>query len=116
MAGEQPSQVVTTSIPQSPLSGSDIAQPYQNFARAMEDASQGLEKVAIPLAENAAADQLSRQKVTRNADGSVSVENPASTPLIFGAAGEAYQKAVQAGTIAQYDNELSQRFTEMHTE
>jgi hypothetical protein len=108
-------QIVTSDAPQSRLSGSDIAQPYESLARGMESLSEGTSQVAVAGAEVAAAENLSKQKVTRNADGSVNVENPATAPLIFGQAGEVYQKAVMAGTIAQYDNQLSQQFADIHT-
>ena len=71
--------------------------------------------VSKELAKNQAADDLMNQKITRNPDGSVNVENPASAPLLFGDAARAYHEAVQTGTIAQHSNALSQDFADLHT-
>lgn len=110
----QPSPIVTSDAPRSRLSGAQIAQPYAELSRAFDTTSDSLEKVAVPLAEQAANQAVARQRVTLNADGSVNVENPASAPLIFGEAGEAYHRAALAGTVAQYDNALSESFADMH--
>jgi hypothetical protein len=48
------------------------------MAKGMGDIAKGLEAVAVPMAEKQAAEDLLKQKVTRNADGSVTVANPAS--------------------------------------
>jgi hypothetical protein len=69
--------------------------------------------VAVPLAKRQAAEDLQQQKVVRNEDGSVSVVNPANS-LIFGKAGEAYDAAVQAGTIAQHSNVISSEMNDLH--
>lgn len=108
--------ITTTEAPVSKLSGADIAQPYQSMAKGMGDLAKGLESVAVPLAERQAAEDLQNQKVTRNADGSVTVANPASQPLIFGDAGKAYTEAVKVGTIAQHYNALSQDFAQLHAQ
>jgi hypothetical protein len=113
--------IVTSEAPVSPLSGAEIEQPYEMFARALDRRGEALGKtgealgdIAVPLAEQAAAERLQKQKITRNADGTINVENPDTAPLIFGAAGHAYNRAIAAGTIAQWHNEISQRFAEMH--
>lgn len=108
--------IVTSQAPQSRLSSGDIEQPFQSLASGMQSVAKASMDAAEPLAQSAAAEDLSNQKVTLNADGSANVENPVTAPLIFGDAGETYHKAVLAGTIAQYDNVLSQKYNEMHTD
>jgi hypothetical protein len=108
--------IVTSEAPQSRLSGAEVAQPAEEMAKAFGQASDALSDAAVPLAERGADEDLLRQKVTRNADGSVNVENPITAPLIFGAAGNAYHHAAAAGTIAQWSNTLSEQFTDLHTQ
>jgi Transglycosylase SLT domain len=106
--------IVTSEAPTSRLTGAEVAQPYQMLGQAFGKLGEGLEDIAVPLAERGAAEALLKQKVTRNEDGSINVENPVTAPLIFGRAGEAYSHAIAAGTTAQWSNQLSQRFAEIH--
>src|SRR5665213_1624129 len=107
--------IVTTTAPQSSVTPGVIEQGANLMAGALSKVADATMDVATEQAKKQAANDLMAQKVTRNADGSVNVENPISAPLIFGKAGEAYQAVVQAGTIAQHANNLSQDFTELHT-
>ncbi|WGR74346.1 MULTISPECIES: hypothetical protein [unclassified Bradyrhizobium] len=74
------------------------------------DATMG---VAEQFARDQAGEDLQNQKVVRNADGSVSTVNPASA-VIFGRAGELYNKTVQAGTLAQHENVLTNEMADLH--
>lgn len=105
---------VTSEAPRSAISPGQIAAPYQQMGDALDKIGDGLSKTAVPLAKQQAANDLLKQKITRNADGSVNVENPASAPLLFGEAGKAYVDAVNAGTIAQHGNLISQDLTDLH--
>ena len=69
--------------------------------------------IATRQAKEQAGNDLQDQKVTLEADGSVTVANPANS-LIFGAAGDAYHAAVQAGTLAQHSNVISQEMNDIH--
>jgi hypothetical protein len=108
--------VVTSTAPQSSITPGIIEQGANMRAHALGAVADDLMDVAKDQAKTQAADDLINQKVTRNADGSVNVENPASAPLIFGDAGKLYQDAIQTGTIAQHANALSQDFTQLHAQ
>lgn len=90
----RPSEVVTSDAPVSRISGAEVAQPYQELARGLDKVGEGLEAVAVPLAERAGA-----QAVTRDADGNIQVEHMP----IFGLAGTAYARAVKVGALAEAD-------------
>ena len=107
--------VVTSTAPRSAITPGVIEQTANDRAGALGKVADDLMDVSTDLAKKQAADDLIHQKVTRNADGSVNVENPASAPLIFGDAGKAYSEAVKVGTIAQQGNSLSQDFADLHT-
>lgn len=99
-------RIVTSDIPQSRLSGADIAQPYESLARGLDKLGQGLESVAVPLAEQAAA-----KAVTRDADGNIQVQHAP----IFGVAGEAYARAVKVGALAEADGAAQRSDIELRT-
>jgi len=107
--------IVTSRAPQSSVTGNDIRRSYNQAADAAGNVADVMMDVAKQGAKKEAADELMNQKVVRNADGSVSVENPVSSPLIFGDAGRVFSDAVKVGTIAQHSNSLSQDFAELHT-
>lgn len=114
-AASEADGVITSQAPKSSVSPGQIAQPYNELSDALNKSADVLmNDIAVPLAKKQAADDLIKQKVTRNDDGSVTVTNPASAPLLFGNAATAYKDAVTSGTIAQNGNELSQKFTELH--
>jgi muramidase (phage lysozyme) len=108
-------QVVTSTAPTSAITPGVIEQQANQRAKALGQVADDLMDVSTKLAKNQAAEDLMNQKVTRNADGSVNVENPVSAPLIFGDAGKAFTDAVKVGTIAQHGNSLSQDFADLHT-
>jgi tail lysozyme len=87
-------QIVTSEAPHPALSGADIAQPYESLARGLDKAGQGLEAVAVPLAERAGS-----EAVTRDAQGNIQVEQ---MPFM-GLAGQAYQRAVKVAALAEAD-------------
>lgn len=107
--------IVTSTAPKSSITPGVIQQTANDRAAAFGKVADDLMDVSTRLAEKQAADDLMKQKVVRNSDGSVTVENPASAPLIFGDAGKAYQDAVKVGTLAQHSNALSQDFADLHT-
>src|ERR1019366_6199673 len=107
----EPGPLIVSKAPTSGISPQQVAQPYQELSGAMEKSADALmQGVAVPAAKKAAADDLINQKIIRNADGSVTVANPATAPLLFGDAANAYRDAAAAGTIAQHGNEVSQKF------
>lgn len=87
-------QVVTSEAPKSQISGAEVAQPYEGLARALDKSGEALESVAVPLAERAGA-----EAVTRDADGNIQVEHAP----IMGQAGYAYSRAVKIGALAEAD-------------
>jgi hypothetical protein len=99
-------RIVTSEAPQSRLSGADIAQPYESLARGLDKVGEGLEAVAVPLAEQAGA-----RAVTRDADGNIQVEHAP----IMGAAGAAYARAVKVGALAEADGDAQRTDIEMRT-
>src|SRR6185437_13881339 len=80
------SPVETSEAPRSALSAGQIAQPYAELASALDKTSENLDKVAVPLAERAGA-----EAVTRGPDGSIQVEHMP----IFGLAGADYARAMK---------------------
>ncbi|MDI3563565.1 hypothetical protein [Bradyrhizobium sp. Arg816] len=109
-----PDRVVTSTAPTSSVSRSDIISSNDQMAKALGQVADAQMDIATRQAKEQAAEDLSQQKVVRNADGSVSTINPASS-VIFGRAGDAYNEAVKAGTIAQHSNVISQEMTDLHT-
>lgn len=105
--------IVTSTAPQSSVSRSDIQGNADLMANALSKVADASMDVATDMAKKQAADDLQNQKVTLNADGSVNVVNPANS-VIFGRAGEAYNNAVQAGTIAQHSNVISTEMNALH--
>lgn len=88
--------ITTSEAPVSKLSGADIAQPYQSLASGLDKLGQGIDAVAVAQAEKAGA-----TAVTRDADGNIQVEKAP----IFGAAGEAYARAMKVGALAEADGD-----------
>jgi hypothetical protein len=88
----RPEQVVTSEAPRSQLSAGDIVGPYQRLANSLDKLGAGLEDMAMPLAERAGT-----QAVTRDADGNIQVEHAP----IFGKAGDAYARAVRVAALAE---------------
>jgi len=108
-----PDRIVTSTAPQSSVSRQDIIGSTNLMAKAIGDVADASMDIATRQAKEQAAEDLQKQKVTLNADGSVSVANPANS-MIFGAAGDHYRAAVQAGTIAQHSNVISQEMNDLH--
>ena len=104
----------TAVAPHSAITPGLIEQSANMRADALGKVADDLMDVSTDLAKKQAADDLLNQKVTRDADGNVVVQNPASAPLIFGKAGEAYSDAVKVGTLAQHSNSLSMDFADLH--
>jgi hypothetical protein len=105
--------IVTTTAPQSSVSRGDIEQNANLMAGALGKVADASMDIATDMAKKQAADDLQNQKVTLDADGNVTVVNPANS-LIFGRAGDAYHAAVQAGTIAQHSNVISEEMNNLH--
>lgn len=108
-----PDRVVTSTAPTSSVSRQDIIGNTNLMAKAIGDVADAQMDIATRQAKEQAADDLQKQKVTLNADGSVNVATPANS-LIFGRAGEQYHAAVQAGTIAQHSNVISSEMNDLH--
>ena len=106
-------RVVTSATPQSSVSRSDIISHNDMMANALTKVADATMEIATRQAKEQAADDLQKQKVTLNADGSVNVDTPANS-LIFGRAGDAYEHAVKAGTIAQHSNVISEEMNNLH--
>src|SRR6516225_4118640 len=90
----KPENVVTAEAPRSSLSAADIVGPYQRLSQSLNKLGDSLEDMAVPLAERAGA-----QAVTRDADGNLQVEHMP----IFGRAGDAYARAVRVAALAEGD-------------
>src|SRR6516164_7094945 len=88
----KPENVVTAEAPRSSLSAADIVGPYQRLSQSLDKLGDSLEDMAVPLAERAGA-----QAVTRDADGNIQVEHMP----IFGRAGDAYARAVRVAALAE---------------
>lgn len=106
--------IITSQVPQSAITAGVIERTARDRAAAIDKGADALMEVSTRLAKEQAGTDLMNQKVTRNADGSVNVENPASAPLIFGDAGKAYSDAVKVGTVAQYGNVVSRELNDLH--
>ena len=109
MAGlpELTERIVTSEAPQARLSGAQIAQPYEMLAHGLDKLGEGLEDVAIPLAERAGS-----QAVTRDDQGNIQVEHAP----IFGEAGKAYARAVKVGALAEADGAAERADIELRTQ
>src|SRR6516225_6460418 len=88
----KPEGVVTSEAPRSQLSTGDIVGPYQRLSQSLDKLGDSLEDMAVPLAERAGA-----QAVTRDADGNIQIERAP----IFGRAGDAYARAVRVAALAE---------------
>lgn len=105
--------IVTSTAPQSSVSRGDIQQNADLMAGALSKVADASMDIATQMAKDQAANDLQKQKVTLNADGTVDVVNPANS-IIFGRAGDAYHAAVMAGTIAQHSNVISSEMNNLH--
>ena len=108
-----PDRIVTSVAPQSSVSRGDIISQANQTAGAVSAVADTLMDVATRQAKQQAAEDLQNQKITRDADGNVTVANPANS-IIFGRAGDLYHDAIQAGTIAQHGNIISQTLNDLH--
>jgi hypothetical protein len=108
-----PDRIVTSTAPTSSVSRSDIQGNADLMAGALGKVADATMDIATQQAKEQAATDLQNQKVTRDADGNVTVANPANS-IIFGRAGDAYHAAVMAGTIAQHSNVISQEMNDIH--
>lgn len=100
-----PLAVPQVRTPQSPVSPSDIAQPYNDLARTLDKSGEVLmQDVAKP-----AAHQAGLQAVTRDQDGNVQVQR---TP-IFGDASPEFMRAVKFSAVADGEGELKRQDIEL---
>jgi soluble lytic murein transglycosylase-like protein len=99
--------VATSEAPRSQISESEVAQPFAELGRAMDKTGTALEDLAVPFAEKAGA-----QAVTRGADGSLTV----SAAPIIGPAGEAYTRAAKVSALAEADGEAKRQDIAMRQE
>lgn len=97
---DTPTNVVTSEAPRGYLSAGQIEAPFRDASALLGKMSETADAFEVPMAERMAANDLANQKVVRGLDGQPKVLNPASA-MLFGDAGRAYSKAVQAGTSDQ---------------
>ena len=99
---------------QNRVSADDYARSADYLGSGIDKLSAGLDNLAVPLAEQAGRDAAAKA-VTRNADGSVSVDNSGSS-FILGRAGEAYAHAVTLGKLAAGQTETSTAMNNLRQE
>ncbi|MBV8848196.1 MAG: hypothetical protein JOZ16_01270, partial [Methylobacteriaceae bacterium] len=101
-----------TQMPQSRVTAGDIASVDTlkaqqvregDISQGLQQLGAGLDALATPIAETAGRQSASRAIVTRNPDGSPTVELPPSPPIL-GPAGLAFQRAQEAGALARGQN------------
>src|ERR1700680_3433695 len=98
----QPSPVVTSEAPVS--RAGNIASPYEMLGQSLDKLGQGVEKVAVPVAERAGF-----QSVATDAQGNLTV-----TRLpIFGEAAIAYDKAQKFSYLSQADGDARRKDIEI---
>jgi hypothetical protein len=85
-------KIVTSEAPQQKLSGGEIAQPYEMLAKGLDSLGEGLDKVAVPLAE-----QAGMKSVSLDDQGNLQVSH---APIV-GDAGAAYARAQKFSALAQ---------------
>jgi hypothetical protein len=103
---------VTAQAPQNRVSGRQYAMAGSYLAQGLEKLSTGLNEVAVPLAQQQAAQDLNNTTVTKDAQGNTVVRSPMSLPIL-GPGGVAYDSAIAAGTLAKGDNQVSQDLTQL---
>src|ERR1700676_3734526 len=91
------SPVVTSEAPRSAVSGAEVAQPYQELGRALDKTGDALEGAAVPFAERAGAEAVSRAP-----DGSLQVQNAP----ILGEAGAAYSRARKFAALSEGEGQV----------
>jgi len=111
-----PDRIVTSTAPQSSVSRADIMAGANQSAAAVGAVADATMDIATSQAKEQAAHELQQQKITRDADGNVSVVNPAGGSVIFGRAGAAYEGAIRAGSVAEHSNIISQEMADLHKE
>src|SRR5579872_796556 len=96
---------VLAQAPQNRVSHFEYARSGSYLAAGMEKLSNGLDAMAVPFAEQQAANDAAQIKVTRDANGTPQIGQPAGmTVPILGPAGAAYSHAIMAGQLAMGDN------------
>ena len=99
---------VVAQAPTSRVSGFQYARAGSYLTNGLDKLAQGLDAVAVPLAQQKAASDLADGAVTRDVNGAVQVTAPGQNGLpIFGPAGVAYDHAIAAGMLARGDNQSS---------
>jgi hypothetical protein len=106
MAELQPQKIVTSEAPQSRLSGSDIAQPFESLARGLDALGEGIEKNAEPFAE-----QAGLKSVSVDDQGNLQVTHAP----IFGEAGAAYARAQKFSALSQGQAEAKRQDLDIST-
>lgn len=101
-----PPPITTSEAPRSALTPGQIASPYQQMGRALQTVGQGLDKVAVSLAE-----QDGYKAVTRDDQGNVQVQK---APYI-GDAAVAYGHAVKFAALAEGEGEARRGDIELRT-
>lgn len=91
-----PLNVVTSEAPRSAVSPGQVAAPFAELGQALDKVGAGLEKVAIPFAE-----QAGYQSVSRDQNGNLVMQKAP----IFGEAGAAYHRAAIYTGLAEASGE-----------
>ncbi len=101
--------MITAEDPTSRVSGGDVARSADFVAQGAEQLGQGLEDVAIPLAQQAGEQAVAKaaRSVSRDANGQIQIQTP-ETSFILGRAGDEYEHVVIAGAIANGQNRTTQ--------
>ena len=102
------SGIVTSEAPKSSITSGVIEEGFNQRAAAFGKVADTLMDVGTDLAKKQAAEDLMKQRIVSDADGTVRVENPVSAPLLFGEAGKAYGERGQ-GEPPRFQNAVSKR-------
>lgn len=92
-----PGPLVTVQLPRGAVSPQQVAQPWAEFAQALNKSSDALGDVADNLAK-----QAGYKAVTRDADGNIQIDK---APII-GPASEFYARAVKTAALAQGEADI----------
>lgn len=108
-----PDRILTTEAPTQTVSDYAIANAGGAVANGLQKLGQGLENFGVPIAEEAGRQAgLASKGITRNADGSVSVDTPQNS-FILGKMGDAYQHAAEVGALAKIQNQNTMTLNQM---
>jgi hypothetical protein len=103
----EPGPLVVSKAPTPGISPQQVAQPYAEFANALDKSGEALGEVA-----KNAAEQAGYKAVTRDADGNIQIEKAP----ILGPASVAYSRAVKFAALAEGEAQLKQKDIALRTQ